>query len=72
MFPFGQAQQAHPNEGAMREIEGMKQFFLNKLVTNGLPLGFWQLVQIVEWQGHGQLWCNDLHVAIGDDGEGCA
>ena len=49
VFLFGHAHQARPNEGAMREIEGMKQFFLNKLVPNRLPLAFRQLVQIVEW-----------------------
>jgi hypothetical protein len=53
MFPFGQAHQTRPNERTMREIEGMKQFFLNELVPNSLPLKFWQLLQIFEWQGHG-------------------
>ena len=50
MFLLRQAQQARPNERTVREIEGMKQLFLNQLVPDGLLLGFWQLPQIVECQ----------------------
>ena len=72
MFPLGQAHQAGPKQGSLRKIEGIKQFILKELMSDGLPLRLWQRVQIVKREGHSQLWRNDLQVSTVDDGEGRA
>ena len=72
VFLLGQAHQASPDEGTLREVEGMERFFLNELVSDSLLLGARQRAQIVERQRHDQLRRNDLHVSTVDDGEGRA
>ena len=72
VFPLGQPQQASAHQGTSREVKGVKRLFLNKTVSGGLHLGFWQPMQVLKPQGHGQLWCNDLHVTAFLDVEGRA
>ena len=50
VFPLGQAHQASAQEGAVHEVEAMKQFLLNNLVPGCVLLGFRQRVQIVKTQ----------------------
>ena len=72
MFLLRQAQQARPNQRAVREIEGMKRFVLNQYRVRFLLSGLRELPQIVECQRHDQLRRNDLHVSTVDSGEGRA